>query len=63
MPERLEPSFTSTKDKSFCARTVRTHPRSCTVSPRRDSPPSAPYVYVDVKEEGGHRARQRVRVA
>mmetsp|Transcript_39137 Transcript_39137/g.96944 ORF Transcript_39137/g.96944 Transcript_39137/m.96944 type:complete len:238 (+) Transcript_39137:165-878(+) len=42
MPLRLEPSLTSTKDSPFCSRTVRTHPRSCTLSPTRDMPPSVP---------------------
>ena len=43
MPLSDEPSFTSMNATSFCARTVRTQPRSCTVSPTRDLPWSLPW--------------------
>ena len=43
MPLSDEPSFTSMNERSFCARTVRTQPRSCTVSPTRDLPWSLPW--------------------
>ena len=58
MPEKEEPSFTSTKERSFCARTVRTQPRTWTVSPTRDAPPSEPWV-----ETNGGLTRVRVRCA